>query len=50
MAKKFKNNKSNKYSHNNEFAEEVLAKHDEMHAAMNNPYGHPANRKRPGTR
>ncbi|MDF2650742.1 MAG: hypothetical protein K0Q73_6547 [Paenibacillus sp.] len=39
MAKKFKNNKSNKYSHNNEFAEEVLAKHDVTHPAQNNPGG-----------
>lgn len=31
MAEKFKKNKGNKYAHNNEFAEEVIAKHPVKH-------------------
>lgn len=31
MAEKFKKNKGNKYVHNNEFAEEVVAKNPAMH-------------------
>ncbi|WP_276326507.1 hypothetical protein [Paenibacillus antarcticus] len=31
MAEKFKKNKGNKYAHNNEFAEEVVAKNAAMH-------------------
>jgi len=50
MAQKFKKNNGNKYNMNSEFAEEVLAKRNELHPGPNNPYGHPANRKRPGTR
>ncbi|MHA0857036.1 hypothetical protein [Paenibacillus sp. CMAA1364] len=31
MAEKYKKNKGNKYAHNNEFAEEVMAKNAAQH-------------------
>jgi len=41
MANKFKNNKGNKFAHNTEFADEVLAK-NVKHSAQQNPKEDPA--------